>query len=207
MSWRPLWTPRHSRYQSTLTPLSRPQNCTFMCAPDSGRPLGGHIPEHNPAICISSHETAVGSDKGRTVNLRSMATEYVSGLSRRSGHCGWLLVRAGRFMLLEHSIRNEEDGLCRVTAAASSGSLAAEMSQVQTSPSGCAASRSTVYGMVLYRAGLEESCNPGSFNGEWALLHRGSLGRATRRDYEYTGNASCSPPCRSESTKLSSVLC
>jgi hypothetical protein len=68
-----------------------------MRVPDGGRPLGGHAPKHNPAICITSHKTAIGSDEGRRMNLGSMTTEYVSGLSRRQGHCGWLLFQAGAF--------------------------------------------------------------------------------------------------------------
>src|SRR5271156_1340946 len=90
---RPSWRPKHSRYQSILSPVCASKDCSLMRAPDGGRPLGGHAPKHNPAICITSHKTAIGSDEGRRMNLGSMTTEYVSGLSSRQGHCGWLLFR------------------------------------------------------------------------------------------------------------------
>jgi hypothetical protein len=94
---RLLWRPKYSRYQSIPSPLCASKNCSLMRAPDGGRPLGGHTPKHNPAICITSHKTTIGSDEGRGMNLGSMATEYVSGLSGRQGHRGWLLFRAGAF--------------------------------------------------------------------------------------------------------------
>ena len=86
----------NSRYQSILTPLSRCKNRAFMRPPDGGRPLGSHTPKHDPAICISGHKTTISSDEGCRVNLGSMPTEYVSWLSRRERHCGWLVFRAGR---------------------------------------------------------------------------------------------------------------
>jgi hypothetical protein len=89
----------HSRYQSTVAPLSRSKNGALMRTPDGGRPLGRHTPKYNPAICVTSHETTIGTDESCRVNLGRMATEYVSGLSRWQGHCGWLLYGAGRFIV------------------------------------------------------------------------------------------------------------
>jgi hypothetical protein len=87
----------NSRYQSILAPLSRCKNRAFMRPPDGDCPLGSHTPKHDPAICISGHKTTISSDEGCRVNLGSMPTEYVSWLSRRERHCGWLVFRAGVF--------------------------------------------------------------------------------------------------------------
>lgn len=86
------WERRHSRYQCILTPCRRPKNRPFVRPPDGDRSFGSHIPNDNPAFCISGHETAISSDEGCRVNWSSVATKDVNRLRRRQRHRDWLVM-------------------------------------------------------------------------------------------------------------------
>jgi hypothetical protein len=54
-----------------------------MSFPNSHRPLGREIPQHDPAIRISREQAQVFPEKVHAVDLCGVASEYVIGLSWR----------------------------------------------------------------------------------------------------------------------------
>lgn len=94
-----------------------------MSAPDSDGPPGGHTPEHDPAVGVSSQETGVGTQEGDGMYLRRVASKDILRLRhrQRARRGGGRFVSAGRpcfWKLGEHGEARRDEGASGLRPAA-----------------------------------------------------------------------------------------
>jgi hypothetical protein len=76
----------NSRDQLLRTPAPCSKDGALMSSPYSDWPLGLQTPDDYPTVRISRDEAAVRVHERSRMDCSSMASQYVSGLSRRQGH-------------------------------------------------------------------------------------------------------------------------
>lgn len=65
-----------------LPPMSQPQHRALMGPPYGHCSLRGHVPEHNPAVGITSQQATVLPQEMDGMHLDSVSTKHISGLKR-----------------------------------------------------------------------------------------------------------------------------